>query len=324
MSSNQPRIPLSDRPRILVLDRLEPSALQRLEAAGDVTVVPEPDSVDVAAMIASYDAVVIRTSACLTSAVLDKAAKLRAIGRAGVGLDNIDLEAARCRGITVVHTPESGTEAVADLTIGMLLCCLRRIHEVHAEVLAGRHQQARSLPPARQMSEMTIGIVGMGRIGRAVGRRCRWGFGMRVVYADIMDVGRIDFVAEPMGFEALLRVADVVSLHVPLTELTRGMVCKRTIDLMKPDSILINTARGAVVDCADLAAALAAGRLAAAAIDVLDVEPPPPDHPLLQAPRVLLTPHIGARTLTAQARMSDVVDDVLAVLAGRTPRFPAW
>ncbi len=313
----------SDRPRILVLDRLQPSALQRLEIAGDVTIVPDPGSVDVAAVIAPYEAVIIRTSAQLTAAVLENAVKLKVIGRAGVGLDNIDLEAARRRGIAVVYTPESGTEAVADLTIGMLLCCLRRIHEVHAEVRAGRHQQARSLPPARQMSELTMGIVGMGRIGRAVGRRCRWGFGMRVMYHDIVDVGRLDFVAEPVGFEPLLREADVVSLHVPLTELTRGMICKRTVDLMKPDSMLINTARGAVVDCGDLAAALASGRLAAAALDVLDVEPPPQDHPLLRSPRVLLTPHIGARTATAQARMSDVVDDVVAVLSGRTPRFPA-
>lgn len=314
----------SDRPRILVLDRLEPSALQRLELAGDVSVVPDPGSVDVAAVIAPYEAVVIRTSVRLTAAVLENATRLRVIGRAGVGLDNIDLEAARRGGITVVYTPESGTEAVADLTIGMLLCCLRRIHEVHAEVLGGRHQEVRGLPPARQMSELTMGIIGMGRIGRAVGRRCRLGFGMRVVYNDIVDVGRLDFVAEPMGFETLLREADVVSLHVPLTEETRGMICKRTIDLMKSDSILINTSRGAVVGCGDLAAALVEGRLAAAALDVLDVEPPPPEHPLLRAPRVLLTPHIGARTATAQTRMSDVVDDVVAVLAGRTPRFPAW
>jgi phosphoglycerate dehydrogenase-like enzyme len=163
-------------------------------------------------------------------------------------------------------------------------------------------------------------VIGMGRIGRAVGRRLQLGFGVRIIYHDIAEIGPLPFTAEgkPRA-EAVYAEADVVTLHVPLTRLTRGMINAPALAQFKAGSYLVNTSRGPVVEAGPLAEALNEGRLAGAAIDVFDPEPPPPDHPLRSAPNCVLTPHIGSRSREGIAAMNDVVDDVIGVLAGRPP-----
>jgi D-3-phosphoglycerate dehydrogenase len=164
----------------------------------------------------------------------------------------------------------------------------------------------------------------MGRIGQAVSRRMHWGMGMRVVYYDIREIGYLPFAASALeSAETVYRQADMVSLHVPLTRRTRGMINTQALRHFKPGAYLINTSRGPVVEAGPLAEALREGGLAGAAIDVFDPEPPPPDHPLLHAPRCLLTPHIGARSQEGLAAMNDVVDDVIAVLEGKKPTYQA-
>jgi D-3-phosphoglycerate dehydrogenase len=295
-----------------------------LAAAGEVVYVERPTEVSLIEAVADADALVVRTYVTVTRRVIEAAKRLRVIGRGGVGLDNIDLAAARDHAVTVVYTPAASTHAVADLTIGLILAVQRKVAKLDQWI---RTQDFRALRKAVELTpelrHQTIGIVGMGRIGSEVARRAAMGFGSRVIYNDIRAVGPFPFPASAGTRDQVLASADVVTMHVPLTALTRGMIDAGALRRMRRSAILINTSRGPVVDGADLAAALHAGRIAGAGIDVYDPEPPPPDHPLLTAPNCVLTPHVASRSREGIANMNDVVHDVVAVLEGRAPRWPA-
>jgi phosphoglycerate dehydrogenase-like enzyme len=280
------------------------------------------------AAVADADAMVVRTYSEVTARVIAAAReseRLRVIGRAGVGLDNIDVTAAVQAGIQVVHTPAACTDAVAELVVGLIVAVQRRVAYFDAQVRQGEFASLRAqaaLMP--ELQHQTLGVIGMGRIGRAVGRRLRDGLGMRVVYYDIRQIGYLPFATSALdSAEAVYAEADVVTLHVPLTSLTRGMINREALSHFKRGSCLVNTSRGPVVEAAPLARALHDGHLAGAAIDVFDPEPLPADHPLLAAPNCVLTPHVGARSREGLAAMNDVVDDVIAVLAGSPPQYPA-
>lgn len=311
-------------PHIVFAEPFENEAVDRLRALGRVTVLDRCDDATLMTAAGDCDALLIRSQARVTRAVLDRAGRLRVVGRGGVGLENIDLEAAKERGIVVVYTPGAATEAVADLTVGMIISLVRRLVMGDAMIREGRFAEAREQLIGIELSDLTVGIVGLGRIGKAVARCLRSGFGTRVLYNDIADPGWLDFVATPVSKERLYRESDVVSLHVPLTERTRHLIDGVALAMFKPGSMLVNTSRGAVVDAEALAGALARGHLAGAALDVLDPEPPRPDHPLVGAPNVLLSPHVGARTTRGLHRMNAVVEDVARVLRGAAPEHPAF
>lgn len=313
----------SESLHIMFAGAFDASAVDEARSKGRVTVLDSYDQDALVQSMGDVDALLVRTDARVTRRVLENAPRLRVIGRGGTGLDNIDLQAARERGISVVYTPAAATDAVADLTVGMMIALLRQVTLVDGLVRAGRFDEARAQNIGAELSTLTLGIVGMGRIGKAVGRRCRLGFGMTVLYNDIVEPGPLTFEATSASKEELFARCDVVSLHVPLTRETRGMISADALALFKHTAILINTARGAVVDDVALAGALRSAALGGAALDVFDPEPLPPDHPLLSAPHTVLTPHIGARTVGSLSRMNDVVHDVLAVLEGRAPRYPA-
>ena len=231
---------------------------------------------------------------------------LRAISNYAVGVDNVDVPAATERGIPVGNTPGVLTEATADLALALMLASLRRLPEGEASVRAGEWL---TWEPAfllgRDLHGATVLLIGGGRIGQAVARRVD-GFGARVVVA-----GRGDPLA------ALLPAADVVSLHCPLTEETRGLIGVAELEAMKPTAVLVNTARGPIVDTAALERALRAGEIAGAALDVTDPEPLPAGHPLLDAPGVLVVPHVGSATHATREAMADLaVDNLLAALRG--------
>jgi len=310
-------------PTIVVAEAYSEASLATLRRAGEVRVLKSYDETSLLEAVADADALLVRTYAQVTDRVLDHAPRLRVIGRGGVGLENINVAAALRRNITVVHTPAAATRSVEELTIGLMIALERRIVDADQAMRRGQFAQARARSRGRELCGLTMGIVGLGRIGMCVGRTCSLGLGMRVLFNDIVDVGPLDFPAEPADKAALFRDSDVVSLHVPLTPLTRGMVSAEVLATFKPTATLINTSRGAVVDLIALADALTAGRLAGAACDVFDPEPPPPDHPILRAPNVLLSAHVGARTHEGLDRMNAVVDDVVAVLQGRSPQYPA-
>ncbi len=304
---------------IVVAERLSREAMESLQAAGRVTVLDSCDEGCLLTAVADCDALLVRTYSQVTRHVIEHAPNLKVIGRGGVGLDNIDTTAATEHGVTVVYTPAAATGAVAELTIGLMLSLLRDIPANDAAIRSGAYEQARTNAMANELSEMTLGIIGMGRIGQAVGRRCQVGFGMSVIYHDIIDPQPLDFQATFVEKDALYKQADVVSLHVPLTELTRWLIDKEALSQFKSGAMLINTSRGQVVDSLALANRLRNGALSGAALDVLDEEPPAANHPLLAAPHIIFTPHIGAKTPMSQTRMSAVAEDVIRVLQGLPP-----
>lgn len=316
---------MSETPwKFFVTDSYSEATLSRLRAAGEVVYAPDATADQPAQAIADCDALLVRTRSRVTAQLLSQAKRLKVVGRAGVGLDTIDVDAAHKLGIQVVYTPAASTDAVAELAVGLLIGMVRELLRQDHLIRHGRFGEARTAATAPELSELTLGIIGMGRIGKAFARRCNLGLGMPIVFHDIADVGPLDFAATAMTLADVLATADVVSLHVPLTDQTSRMINARSLEAMKPGAWLINTARGAVLDSSDVASALRSGHLAGAGLDVLDTEPPPEDHPLLLAPNVLLTAHVGSKTRAADARMEAVVDDVLAVLRGEQPRFPAW
>lgn len=312
------------RVSILIAEPFSAQAVERLRAVGSITQLDECDERRLMDAVRDCDALLVRSRAHVTRSVIDSATRLKVIGRGGSGLENIDVDAAQARRITVVYTPAAATEAVADLTVGLMISLVRKVGQANHMVRTGAFLAAREGCVGTELSGLTLGIMGLGRIGRAVARRCGHGFGMTILYNDIVEPGLLDFVATFVEKDELYRTADVTSLHVPLTDKTRHLINEAALAKFKPGSLLINTARGAVVDEAALARALEEGVLAGAALDVFSPEPPRIDSPLMGAPNTLFTAHIGARTHGGLARMNDVVDDVIAVLEGNSPRFPAW
>lgn len=297
--------------------------MERLAEAGNVRSASACNESALMGEVGGAEALIVRTYSQVTAAVIEAGANLKVIARAGVGLENIDLAAARDRGILVVYTPQAGSDSVAEHTVGLMLALERRLLTGEAMLRQGRFTEARRTLIGRELRGLTLGIVGMGRIGRRVARICRRAFDMTILYNDIVEIGYLDFDATAVSKARIWTESDVISLHVPLTNLTRRLINADVLRRFRPTATLINTARGAVVDAAALAGALSAGQLAGAAVDVYDPEPPPPDDPLLAAPNVLLTPHLAARTTVAQAGVNDVVDDVIAALTGNQVQYPA-
>jgi lactate dehydrogenase-like 2-hydroxyacid dehydrogenase len=252
----------------------------------------------------------------LDAAVLESAPRLRAVSNIGVGYDNVDLECASRRGILVANTPGILSDAVAELTIGLMLTLARRLPESMAVVTEGRWDRAgAAIPMGVDLKGKTLAIVGMGRIGRRVAQRAL-AFGMRVVYYDVAGVASPLSGASAAGsLEAALRGADFVSLHTNLTPTSRHLIGARELAMMKPEAYLVNTSRGAIVDQSALYGALKEGRIAGAALDVLEEEPPAADEPLLRLANVVITPHIGTATIETRGAMVELaVRNLIACL----------
>ena len=298
--------------RCFVTRALPGAALDRLRTEHEVSVwdrrLPPPREALTAGLRDAEGLLCLLTDT-IDRELIEGARDLRAISNYAVGSDNVDLRAASERAIPVGVTPDVLTEATADLTFALLLAAARRIVEADAEARGGEWvtwEPARLL--GRDVHGSTLGIVGMGRIGRAVAARAD-GFGMRVLHTARSGGATLD---------ELLETSDYVSIHCPLTPDTRGLIGERELRLMRATAVLVNTARGPIVDGAALLRALDEGWIGGAALDVIDPEPPPADHPLLAAPNLTIVPHIGSATHATRERMADLaVDNLLAGLAGR-------
>jgi glyoxylate reductase len=267
-----------------------------------------PAPADLHAACRDADGLVCLLTDRVDGALLDAAPRLRAVSVVAVGVDNVDLAAATARAIQVGHTPGVLTETTADLAFGLMLAVARRIVEGDAAVRAGDWV---TWEPAALLGEevhgATLGVVGMGRIGAAVARRAE-GFGMRVLALRRSGGPSLD---------ELLAESDFVSLHVPLNDETRGLIGEAELERMKPTAVLVNTARGEIVDTGALVRALREGSIAGAGLDVTDPEPLPADHPLLETRRAVVTPHIGSASRRTRELMADMaVDNLLAALRG--------
>jgi phosphoglycerate dehydrogenase-like enzyme len=260
-------------------------------------------------------AILTRGRGQISSALMDRCPKLRVVARCGVGLDNIDLPSARERGITVIYAPGSTTATVAEHTLMLTLAAARRLHQV-ADAVDNNHWDARDGYRGIELTGKTLGVLGLGAIGRRVAELAE-AFGMRVVtWSRASRAPRFPALA----FDEVLQQADVISLHIALTPSTRHLIGARELAMMQPDALLINTARGGLIDQAALADALERGALGYFAADVLDPEPPSSTERLLRNSRTLLTPHIAALTdVTYRTMCVRTAANVLAVLRGDEP-----
>lgn len=282
------------------------------------------DSAEFADALPDADGLMVRTYTKVNDALLARAPKLKVVGRGGVGIENIDVKACRARGVEVVYTPDANTLAVGDYVFSLILQLLRPYAFFKEQAYdAKTFKQVRNGWMGRQLNEMTIGILGMGRVGKRVGRIASAGFGMRVLYHDLLGAMDLPFDATCVDKATLLRESDVLSLHVDMKPGNENLIGAAELATMKTDAILLNTCRGEVLDAYALADALRAGRLFGAAIDVYAPEPPPADFPLLGLDRVLLAPHMAARTAAAIENMSWVVRDIVGVIEGGPPTYPA-
>jgi phosphoglycerate dehydrogenase-like enzyme len=297
-----------------------------IAAAGATLVELDGHDPDAIAAAGADAAAVFVYHAKLTAALIDRLPALRVIARCGSGYDNIDVAAARARGVQVVYVPDYGVDDVADHTLALLLAAARRIPASDRALREGRWLSYERLGTMRRLRGSTLGLLGFGRIARAVAARCA-AFGMTPL---VHDPGVDDAALSAAGarrassLDALLGTADVVTIHLPLTPATRGIVGARELALMRPGALLVNTARGELVDEAALAAALAAGHLGGAGLDVFAAEPLPPGSPMIETESAVLTPHSAAFSEQALAELRRrALDDALRVLAGRAPRDPA-
>lgn len=307
---------MNARPRIVVLDghTLNPGDLSwsALEALGDCTIHAHTPPAEIVARAAGAP-IVLTNKTPLSAATLAALPEAKYIGVLATGYNVVDVAAARARGIPVANVPLYGTASVAQHVFALLLELTQQVGRHSASVRAGRWSESRDFcyweTPLLELSGLTLGIVGAGRIGNAVARIGE-AFGMKVVFAR-RSGGRAEL-------EQVLRAADVISLHCPLTDDTRHLINATTLEWMKPGTLLINTSRGPLIDDDALAAALQSGRIAGAGLDVLSVEPPPPDNPLFTAPNCLITPHIAWATRAARSRlMGTAIANVAAFLAGK-------
>ncbi len=294
------------RIRIFVTDDVDPEGVELLtaESAFQVDVVPTLPPAELYQRIGEYDAFIGRSATKVSAELLSHASRLKVIGRAGVGIDNIDMAAATAMGIAVVNAPAGNTIAVAELFFGSVLSLLRKLPAAAASMTDGRWDRSDLL--GSELCGRTLGIVGVGRIGGEVARRAR-AFGMTVIGYDPY-IGDERFqalqVRRVASLDALLPDADILTVHVPLTDETRGMIGRRELSRLPGGAVVANLARGGIIDDQALLAALEAGTVRGALLDVYVTEPLPADAPLRSAANVVLTPHIGASTVEAQRNVA--------------------
>ncbi|NJE85270.1 hydroxyacid dehydrogenase [Thermococcus sp. CX2] len=303
--------------KVLVAAPLHEKAIEVLKNAGFEVVYEEyPNEERLIELVGDVEAIIVRSKPKVTRKVIEAAPKLKVIGRAGVGLDNIDLEAAKERGIKVVNSPAASSRSVAELTIALIFAVARKIAFADRKMREGVWAKKQSM--GIELEGKTIGVVGFGRIGYNVAKIAK-ALGMNVLLYDpypneerAKEVG-----GKFVSLEELLKESDVVTLHVPLIDATYHLINEERLKLMKPTAILINAARGAVIDTEALVKALQEGWIAGAGLDVFEEEPLPKDHPLTKLDNVVLTPHIGASTVEAQMRAGvQVAEQIVEILKG--------
>jgi phosphoglycerate dehydrogenase-like enzyme len=310
-------------PLVILTEGSDPRPLQWLREHARIEEI-RADDAKFFPILAEAEGLLVRTYTKVNASLLDRAPKLKVVGRGGVGLENIDVPECRRRGVEVVFTPDANTLAVGDFVFGYLLQLLRPWEFFRDAVYPPKEfKRIRDTVRGRQLNELTIGILGMGRVGKRVGHIAASGFGMKVIYNDLTSITGLDFPATAVDKPTLYSQSDILTIHVDMRPGNENLVGRSQLAMLKPTAVVINTSRGEVLDAAALADAIRAKKIFAAALDVFYPEPPAADFPLLGFPNVLLTPHLAARTTTAMENMSWVVRDVIAVLQGQKPKYPA-
>jgi D-3-phosphoglycerate dehydrogenase len=293
--------------KILVCDPVHEEGIEKLKQAGfEVDVNPTITPEQLTKIVSNYDALIVRSRTKVTKEIIEAGRRLRVIGRAGAGLDNIDLETAKQRGITVLSTPEALAEAVAELTIGLIISLARSIPLADRTLKEGKWIKKKLM--GWQLEDKTLGTIGLGKIGERVAKIAK-ALGMKILITEIIPLSPEllkELETEVVPLKELLQRSDVITLHVPLTSQTYHMIGAKEFQLMKNGAFLVNTSRGAVVDEKALLTALKSGKIGGAALDVYEVEPPR-DLELIKLPNVVCTGHIGAQTKEAQNAAASMI-----------------
>lgn len=306
-------------PHVLICDAVAEDGIRILEKAAQVTVKTGLKEAELIEIVADYDAIMVRSATKITRPVLEAATKLQIVGRAGVGVDNIDVAAATERGVIVVNSPAGNTVAVAELTLGMIISLVRRLSSADKSVKNGEWK--RSAFMGSEIYGKTLGVIGTGKIGTEVIKRAQ-SFGMKVLGYDpfLTSTRAQQLNIEATTIEDILKRADFVTLHTPLTKDTKHLINAESLATMKPTAFILNCARGGIIDETALYDALKNGKLGGAALDVFETEPPT-ESPLRELDNVLLTPHLGASTEEAQVEVAlDVARQIVDVFGGRPPQ----
>ena len=291
--------------RVLVSDKLAEAGLRVLREAPGVELEFRPgmSEDELCSVIGEYDGLIIRSATQVTPRVVEEAHKLRVVGRAGIGVDNVDIPAASRRGIVVMNTPTGNSVTTAEHALALLASLARKIPQAVASMRTGKWEKSKF--QGREIAYKTLGIIGLGNIGRIVADRAQ-GLKMKVIGVDpVMSSDRAaELGIELVELDELLTRADFLTIHAPLTPETKNMISDAAFEKMKSSALLVNAARGGIVDEEALARAITEGKIAGAALDVFAKEPIDPDHPLLGLDNVLCTPHLGASTSEAQERVA--------------------
>ena len=316
---------MSDRPRVVITEHLDAACADWLAERAEV-VWHKHDEPGFDAALAGAQGLVVRTYTIVDAALLDRAPGLRVVGRAGVGLDNIDVPACRQRGVEVVYTPDANTQAVVEYVTGLMLDRYRPRTAITGTDTPAPFHDMRRTEVGRQLDEMAIGLLGFGRIGKRLGAVAH-AIGMSVLACDLLPAeplrAAVDYPVELVDHDELYQRSDILSVHVDGRASNRHLIDAGALEQMKPEVMLINAARGMLLDRAALRDWARTRPEAAAVLDVHDPEPIPAEDPLWGLPNVILLPHLASRTDSAMRNMSWVVRDVMAVLGGAEPRCPA-
>ncbi|MCC6579310.1 MAG: hypothetical protein IT440_02630 [Phycisphaeraceae bacterium] len=314
------------RPRVVITETLDKRCEQWLAERAEVVWCNHADP-GLPAQLAQADGLVVRTYTLVNDALLDLAPKLKVVGRGGVGLDNIDLPACKRRNVMVVSTPDANTQAVVEYVFALILDELRPRSPLAGFVAPPQFHKLRETQVGLQLDQLTLGILGFGRIGKRVGQVAH-AIGMKLLVNDLLpEAGlraAVDYPFDFVDLPTLCRQSDIVTIHVDGRRENRGMMHADVLADLKDNALLINAARGMLVRNADLAAWATSHPQAKVVLDVHDPEPMPEDYAFYSLPNVRLLPHLASRTHEAMANMSWVVRDVLAVLEGGKPKYPAW
>ena len=302
--------------KVLAADGISSKGIELLQKEFEVVVKEKISHEELLEIIPEFDALMVRSASKVTADVIEKAAKLRIIGRAGVGVDNIDIPAATARGIIVINSPGGNTIAATEHTMAMMLAMSRNIPIANETMQKGEWNRKKYV--GVELRGKTLGVIGMGRIGSGVAKRAL-AFDMNVIaYDPYINEERAKSLGVRVGtLDEVIAESDFITVHMPLTPETKGMIAMPQMKKMKKGVRLVNCARGGIIDEADLAQAVREGIVAGAAVDVFTSEPIPADHPLIGVPGIVLTPHLGASTVEAQIGVSvDVSEGILAALKG--------
>ncbi len=307
--------------KVLVTDPIAEEGLNILKKRAELDVRLGISKDDLLSCIGEYEALIVRSETKVTEDVIEAGHRLKVVGRAGVGVDNIDVEAATRHGVMVVNAPTGNTISAAELAFGLMLSLARNIPQAHATLKSGKWNRSAFI--GSELRGKTLGIIGLGRVGSELARRAD-AMEMKLIGHDpfvSMELAR-NIGVELVSMDTLIKESDFISVHTPLTQGTTYLIGEKELAAMKPNARLINAARGGIVDEAALIKAVLEGKLAGAALDVFSQEPLPSDSPLLQVDNIIVTPHLGASTAEAQTNVAiDVAIDIMSVLEGHSARY---